>query len=280
MCGIVGYVGKQKAAPFILEGLKRLEYRGYDSAGVAVLQDGAFHVVKKTGRVANLEQEVAKARLHGNYGIGHTRWATHGEPSDRNSHPHRSQDGNLAMVHNGIIENYMQLKQELVNKGHTFSSDTDTEVLVHFIGEIKNNPRIRIPIFGNGDVDSPEKAKEMKDRYGVDGIMIGRATIGYPWIFNEIKHFMRTGQHLPVPTIADRVAVCKEHLDFSMRWKSNHAGIVEMRRHYTNYFKGMPHFKEYRLKLVTTYSYEEIISILDEVEQKYAEAEIVPTNER
>lgn len=148
------------------------------------------------------------------------------------------------------------------------------------IGEIKNNPRIKIPIFGNGDVDSPEKALEMKNRYGVDGVMIGRATIGYPWIFNEIKHYMRTGQHLPVPTIADRIAVCKEHLDFSMRWKSNHAGIVEMRRHYTNYFKGMPHFKEYRLKLVTTYSYEEIISILDEVEQKYAEAEIVPTNER
>ncbi len=139
------------------------------------------------------------------------------------------------------------------------------------IGEIKNNPRIKIPIFGNGDVDSPEKALEMKNRFGVDGVMIGRASIGYPWIFNEIKHFIKTGNHLNPPTIADRVKVCKEHLDFSMRWKSSHAGIVEMRRHYTNYFKGLPNFKEHRLKLVTTYSYEEIIEILDMVEKQYSE---------
>ena len=143
------------------------------------------------------------------------------------------------------------------------------------IGEIKNNPRIKIPIFGNGDVDSPEKAKEMRDRYGVDGVMIGRASIGYPWIFNEIKHFFKTGTHLAPPTITDRVAVCKQHLDFSMKWKSNHAGIVEMRRHYTNYFKGLPNFKEHRLKLVTTYSYEEIISILDMVEKQYTVVEAV-----
>ena len=142
------------------------------------------------------------------------------------------------------------------------------------IGELKSNSRITIPIFGNGDVDSPEKAKEMKDRYGVDGIMIGRASIGNPWIFNEIKHFLKTGEHLASPTISDRVNVCKEHLDFSMRWKSKHAGIVEMRRHYTNYFKGLPHFKEYRLKLVTTYSYDEIIKILNEVEKKYSEIEM------
>jgi len=143
------------------------------------------------------------------------------------------------------------------------------------IGEIKKNPRIKIPIFGNGDVNSPEKAKLMKDTYGVDGVMIGRASIGYPWIFNEIKHFMKTGEHLAPPTIADRVNVCKEHLDFSMRWKSNHAGIVEMRRHYSNYFKGLPNFKDYRTKLVTTYSYDEIIFILDEVQGKYLEMEIV-----
>ena len=141
------------------------------------------------------------------------------------------------------------------------------------IGEIKNNSRIKIPIFGNGDVDSPEKAKLMKERYGVDGIMIGRACIGYPWIFNEIKHFLNTGEHLAPPTITDRVRVCKEHLNFSMKWKSKHAGIVEMRRHYTNYFKGLPNFKEYRLSLVTTYSYDEIISILDKVEKKYGEIE-------
>lgn len=144
------------------------------------------------------------------------------------------------------------------------------------IGEIKNNPRIRIPIFGNGDVDSPEKAKLMKDRYGVDGIMIGRASIGYPWIFNEIKHFIKTGERKAPPTIADRVQVCKEHLDFSMRWKSKHAGIVEMRRHYTNYFKGLSHFKEYRNRLVTTYSYEEIVAILEEVQRHYSELELIP----
>ena len=143
------------------------------------------------------------------------------------------------------------------------------------IGEIKNNSRIKIPIFGNGDVDSPEKAKLMRDRYGVDGIMIGRASIGYPWIFNEIKHFMKTGEYLAAPTIADRVAVCKQHLDFSVKWKSKHAGIVEMRRHYTNYFKGLANFKEHRLKLVTTYSYDEIISILDEVEKQYSEIEAI-----
>ena len=143
------------------------------------------------------------------------------------------------------------------------------------IGEIKNNSRIKIPIFGNGDVYTPEKAKLMKDRYGVDGIMIGRASIGYPWIFNEIKHFLKTGEYLAPPTIADRVRVCKEHLDFSVKWKSKHAGIVEMRRHYTNYFKGLPNFKEYRLNLVTTYSYDEIISILDKVEKKYSEIVIV-----
>ncbi|MBA3706445.1 MAG: tRNA-dihydrouridine synthase, partial [Bacteroidetes bacterium] len=143
------------------------------------------------------------------------------------------------------------------------------------IGEIKNNPRINIPIFGNGDVSSPEKAKEMRERYGVDGVMIGRASIGYPWIFNEIKHFLKTGTHLAPPTISDRVNVCKQHLDFSVKWKSNHAGIVEMRRHYTNYFKGLPNFKEHRLKLVTTYSYEEIISILDEVQKQYSEIEAI-----
>lgn len=138
------------------------------------------------------------------------------------------------------------------------------------IGELKNNPRMTIPIFGNGDVNSPEKAKEMKERFGVDGIMIGRASIGNPWIFNEIKQYLKTGELLAPPNISERVSVCKAHLDFSMKWKSNHAGIVEMRRHYTNYFKGLPNFKEYRLKLVTTYSYDEVIKILNEVEKKYS----------
>lgn len=140
------------------------------------------------------------------------------------------------------------------------------------IGEVKNNPRITIPIFGNGDVDTPEKAKEMRDRFGVDGVMIGRASIGYPWIFNEIKHYLKTGEKLEAPDVHMRVEVCKAHLEKSIQWKGNYVGIVEMRRHYTNYFKGFDHFKEYRMKLVTTNSYEEILTTLEEVREKYASA--------
>jgi nifR3 family TIM-barrel protein len=134
------------------------------------------------------------------------------------------------------------------------------------IGEVKNNPRIQIPIFGNGDVDSPEKAIAMQNQFGVDGVMIGRASIGYPWIFNEIKHFMRTGEKLSPPTIADRVKVCRTHLDASIEWKGDVLGIIEMRRHYTNYFKGIPHFKEYRMQLVTLNSYVEVQAVLNEIE--------------
>ena len=137
------------------------------------------------------------------------------------------------------------------------------------IGAVKNNQRMKIPIFGNGDVDSPETAVIMKNTYGVDGVMIGRATIGYPWIFNEIKHYLKTGEKLAPPTISQRVDVCKQHLDFSIRWKGNFTGIVEMRRHYANYFKGLDHFKEYRMKLVTTNSYEEILQVLEEVRERY-----------
>jgi nifR3 family TIM-barrel protein len=142
------------------------------------------------------------------------------------------------------------------------------------IGEVRKNPRITIPIFGNGDVDSPEKALEMKNRYGVDGVMIGRASIGYPWIFNEIKHYMKTGQHLPKPTMADRLAVCRMHLLKSIEWKGEKLGIIEMRRHYTNYFRGLPNFKDYRMKLVTNYSYTEILNILAEVEEVYSKIDL------
>lgn len=133
MCGIVGYTGKQKAAPFILEGLKRLEYRGYDSAGVAVQEKGGLKLAKKTGRVANLEQEVAKHRLTGTCGIGHTRWATHGGVTDANAHPHVSSDGRIAVVHNGVIENFDSIKKFLLGKGYTFMSETDTEALGNLI---------------------------------------------------------------------------------------------------------------------------------------------------
>jgi tRNA-dihydrouridine synthase B len=138
------------------------------------------------------------------------------------------------------------------------------------IGEIKNNPRIRIPIFGNGDVDSPETALMMKNRFGVDGVMIGRASIGYPWIFNEIKYFLKTGMHLPLPSIEDRVNVCRMHLEKSVEWKGPRVGIFEMRRHYTNYFKGLDHFKDFRMRLVTVDSLDEIQSILNEVLDHYS----------
>ncbi|MEY2811730.1 MAG: hypothetical protein RI991_725 [Bacteroidota bacterium] len=135
MCGIVAYVGHREAYPVILKGLKRLEYRGYDSAGIALNENG-INVYKKQGKVAKLEESLAGTNLTATIGIGHTRWATHGEPSDRNAHPHLSSSGRLAMIHNGIIENYASLKQELVNKGYQFKSDTDTEVLLNFIDDI------------------------------------------------------------------------------------------------------------------------------------------------
>jgi glucosamine--fructose-6-phosphate aminotransferase (isomerizing) len=139
MCGIVGYIGHRQAYPVILKGLKRLEYRGYDSSGVALLKDGVLNVYKKKGKVAELEEEMIGKNIDANIGIGHTRWATHGEPSDRNAHPHSSKSGKIAMIHNGIIENYALIKQELVNNGYSFTSDTDTEVLLNFIEDIKNN---------------------------------------------------------------------------------------------------------------------------------------------
>lgn len=139
MCGIVGYTGTRQAYPVILKGLKRLEYRGYDSSGVALLKDGKLNVYKKKGKVADLEETMIGKMLDAQVGIGHTRWATHGEPSDRNAHPHSSASGKLAMIHNGIIENYALIKQELLNKGYTFTSDTDTEVLLNFIEDIQKN---------------------------------------------------------------------------------------------------------------------------------------------
>ena len=139
MCGIVGYTGQKQAYPIILKGLKRLEYRGYDSSGVAILHNDDLHIYKKKGRVSELEDSLIGSDVQGHIGIGHTRWATHGEPSDRNAHPHRSANGKLAMIHNGIIENYVQLKVELVQNGYHFESDTDTEVLLNFIEFIQVN---------------------------------------------------------------------------------------------------------------------------------------------
>ena len=132
-----------------------------------------------------------------------------------------------------------------------------------YIAKVKNNPRIVIPIFGNGDIDSAEKALEYRNKYGVDGIMIGRAAIGYPWIFEEIKHYFATGQLLPPPTMADRVEAVRNHLLWSVEWKGERQGVLEMRRHYANYFKGIPNFKPYRQQLVTLDSVEEILKVLN-----------------
>ncbi len=141
------------------------------------------------------------------------------------------------------------------------------------IERVKNNPRIHIPIFGNGDIDSPEKAVEYKNKFGVDGIMIGRASIGYPWIFREIKHFMKTGEKLNPPTISERVEAARDHLNMSIQWKGERVGIAEMKRHYTNYFKGISHFKEYRTKLVTSFDLNEIMDTLDFISENEANFE-------
>jgi tRNA-dihydrouridine synthase B len=138
------------------------------------------------------------------------------------------------------------------------------------IAEVKNMADIHIPIFGNGDIDSPEKALEYKNKYGIDGMMIGRAAIGYPWIFREVKHYFKTGEKLPPPTLQERLDVCKKHLDFSIQWKGEKLGIFEMRRHYTSYFKNMPDFKPYRTRLVEAQNQPLIIEILEEVADRYA----------
>ncbi len=143
------------------------------------------------------------------------------------------------------------------------------------IGDVKANSRMKIPVFGNGDIDSVEKAVDYKDRYGVDGIMIGRASIGNPWFFNEVKHFMNTGQKLAAPTLADKVQAAREHLTMSVQWKGEILGIAEMKRHYSNYFRGYINFKSYRMKLVTSFHLDEIFETLDFIENNQEEFEVV-----
>ena len=154
--------------------------------------------------------------------------------------------------------------------GRTRSQMYKGEADWSLIAKVKNNPRIQIPIFGNGDIDSPQKAVQYKNRYGVDGVMIGRAAIGYPWIFREIKHFIATGEMLPFPSVEERIEVCKKHLRKSVEWKGPKVGIFEMRRHYANYLKGLPGIKEFRARLVTLMLSEEIEAVLDEVAVMYA----------
>jgi glucosamine--fructose-6-phosphate aminotransferase (isomerizing) len=144
MCGIVAYIGGKEAYPIVLKGLKRLEYRGYDSAGIALLNNGEINLYKRQGKVSNLEDFAVDKDTKGNAGIGHTRWATHGAPNDTNAHPHYSMDGNIALIHNGIIENYDTLRKGLMNNGYVFKSETDTEVLVHLIDDIQKNEHVTL----------------------------------------------------------------------------------------------------------------------------------------
>jgi nifR3 family TIM-barrel protein len=155
--------------------------------------------------------------------------------------------------------------QALTVHGRTRVQMYKGEANWELIAKVKENPRIHIPIFGNGDIDSPEKAWEYKNKYGVDGIMVGRASIGYPWIFREIKHYFKTQELLPPPTIEERIAACKSHFEFSLRWKGEKLGILEMRRHYTNYFKGIPNFKPFRMDLVTSMDIDFIRKKLDDI---------------
>ena len=155
--------------------------------------------------------------------------------------------------------------QALTIHGRTRAQMYKGEANWKYIADVKNNSRIKIPIFGNGDINSPEKALSYKNTYGVDGIMIGRAAIGYPWIFDEIKHFVKTGQLLPKPSIINRVQVCKNHLQKSIEWKGEKLGVVEMRNHYANYFKGIANFKDIRIKLVTLNKSEDLFLVLDEI---------------
>jgi len=142
-----------------------------------------------------------------------------------------------------------------------------------YLNLVKDNPRLHIPVFGNGDIDSPAKALEYKNKYNVDGMMIGRASIGYPWIFNEIKHYFATGENLPSPDLDERIKVAKKHLDFSVEWKGEKQGILEMRRHYTSYFRGMPNFKTFRTEMVTAETYQHVSEILNQVSEVYADYE-------
>lgn len=139
------------------------------------------------------------------------------------------------------------------------------------IAAVKNNPRMHIPVFGNGDVNTPERALEMRDEYGLDGAMIGRASIGYPWFFREVKHYFETGEHLAKPTMQERVEVARRHLEMSIAWKGETLGVFETRRHYTNYFKGIPNFKEYRMKMVTSDEAQGVFDAFDEVMDKFGD---------
>src|SRR5438128_2607188 len=177
MCGIVGYVGRAEAAPILLDGLRRLEYRGYDSAGVAIVNGKQMETRKCAGRIANLAKLMTERPPSGQYGISHTRWATHGKPTDENAHPHFDQSGKLALVHNGVIENYQTLKEQLIAEGHTFNSQTDTEVLAHLIGKYYDQAR-----------SEPSKARLIEAVRNALKQVIG--TYGIALVHSDLSDFM------------------------------------------------------------------------------------------
>ena len=177
------------------------------------------------------------------------------------------------------IEEVAERLQEAGIKALTIHARTRTQMYKgeadwEYISKVKNNPNIEIPIFGNGDIDSPEKAKEYREKYDVDGMMIGRAAIGYPWIFNEVKHFFQTGEKLPEPTLKDRLDAVKNHAEWSVEWKGERAGLVEMRQHYGNYFRGIPYFKEFRSRFLQVLTIQEMNDLLQEIYTKIAQEEI------
>lgn len=159
--------------------------------------------------------------------------------------------------------------QALTIHGRTRKQMYKGEANWDYIAQVKNDPNITIPIFGNGDINSPEKAKEYKEKYGVDGIMIGRAAIGNPWVFNQIKHFLKEGKFLKKPDIKERINVVKKHLEFSIKWKGEKLGLIEMRRHYTNYFRAIENFKEYRMKLILSESLDYSLDVLNDISNKF-----------
>ena len=163
--------------------------------------------------------------------------------------------------------------QALTIHGRTRKQMYKGEANWDYIAQVKNDPNITIPIFGNGDINSPEKAKEYKEKYGVDGIMIGRAAIGNPWVFNQIKHFLKEGKFLNKPDIKERINVVKKHLEFSIKWKGEKLGLIEMRRHYTNYFRAIENFKEYRMKLILSESLDYSLEVLNDISNKFSSIE-------
>src|SRR5881394_1564625 len=167
MCGIIGYIGSKEVVPVLIEGLRRLEYRGYDSAGVAVVHEGAIDLRRSAGKLSNLEQVIRIDPIVGDYGVGHTRWATHGRPTEENAHPHRDCTGKIVVVHNGIVENYLALKKKLVESGHKFSTETDTEVIAHLVEKY-------LFVKANGSRPSLEEAvrKTVKELSGVFAIAV------------------------------------------------------------------------------------------------------------